>query len=266
MLQQFGFLSDGDLVLTTPSELKGRHQGDAATTTRNLLDSCKGKVLFIDEAYNLDPTRANNSYGNEVIDTLVECIEGNAGSDLCVIMGGYKPQMEQMIRNCNNPGLKGRFNAGEALHFDDFSDEDIRKVLKQQIVNAGLTADPSTLDFAISVITKKRMEDGFRNAGEAEQILGRAKLRLSSRLSKNTPPVTNPKLLIPSDFAGEELSLDKARDAFAGLDHLEYIYSIVEKFEAMVEIAKEEGRKPHEVLADCHMLFLGPPGITDSNN
>ena len=260
MLQQFGFLSDGDLIMTSPSELKGRHQGDAATTTRALLEAAKGKVLFIDEAYNLDPSRANNSYGNEVIDTLVECIEGNAGSDMCVIMAGYKPQMEQMIRNCNNPGLKGRFNAGEALFFEDFSDEDIRKVLKQQVVNAGLSAEPSTLDFAISVITKKRMDDGFRNAGEAEQILGRAKLRLSARLTKTDPPISNKKLLLPGDFAGEEVSLEKARDAFNGLDHIEHILAVLNKFEALVETAKDEGKKPQEVISDCHMLFLGPPG------
>ena len=74
----------------------------SSQTTRSICEAAKGKVLFIDEAYNLDPTRANNSYGNEVIDTLVECVEGNAGSDMCVILAGYKPQMEDMIRNCNN--------------------------------------------------------------------------------------------------------------------------------------------------------------------
>ena len=186
----------------------------------------------------MDPGRANNTYGNEVIDTLVECVQGNAGADMCVIMAGYKPQMEEMIRNCNNPGLKGRFNIAEALNFEDFSDADIKKVLKQQVVHAGLCAEPSTLDYAISIITKKRMEEGFRNAGEAEQILSRAKLRLSSRLTTNDPPVTNPKLLIPADFAGEEASLEKARDAFAGLDNLENVMAVLDKFEALVEVAK----------------------------
>jgi SpoVK/Ycf46/Vps4 family AAA+-type ATPase len=260
MLQQFGFLSDGDLIEVTPSDLKGHHQGDAATRTREVCESAKGKVLFIDEAYNLDPARANNTYGNEVIDTLVECVAGNAGVDMCVIMAGYKPQMEEMFRNCNNPGLKGRFNIGEALMFEDFTDEDIKKVLKQQVVEAGLIAEPGTLDYAISVITKKRMEDGFRNAGEAGQILDRAKLRHSTRLTKNDPPVTHPKRLIPSDFAGEELTLEQARDAFNGLDNLEHVYAVLDKFEALVETAKESGKKPHEVMADSHMLFLGPPG------
>ena len=157
-------------------------------------------------------------------------------------------------------GLKGRFNFSEALLFEDFSDEDIKKVLKGQVIAAGLACEPSTLDYAVSIITKKRMEDGFRNAGEAEQILTRAKLRLSARLTKNNPPVANPKLLIPDDFAGEEVTLEKARDAFNGLENIEHILAILDKFEAMVQTAKEDGKKPHEVMANCHMLFLGPPG------
>ena len=49
MLQQFGFLSDGEIIETSPSDLKGHHQGDAASRTREICESAKGKVLFIDE-------------------------------------------------------------------------------------------------------------------------------------------------------------------------------------------------------------------------
>lgn len=193
-----------------------------------------------------------------MIDTLLEKIEANAGSDMCIVLGGYKPAMEQFFRNANNEGLKRRLNLGEAFIFEDFTDEQIKKVLKSQVVNAGLTCEPSTLDFAVKVISKKRMEDGFGNAGEAEQILTRAKLRISQRVSKD--PSTNFKLLLEDDFAGEETSSLKAREAFAGLEHIEHIEAVLNKFEAMVATATEEGRKPHEEMANMHMLFLGPPG------
>jgi hypothetical protein len=88
ILKDFGFLSDGDLVEVTPSDLKGQAQGEAASRTKALLDSAVGKVVFIDEAYGLDPIRNNNAFGAEVIDTLIEKIDGSAGSNMCVIMAG----------------------------------------------------------------------------------------------------------------------------------------------------------------------------------
>ena len=259
MLKEFGFLSDGDIIMTTPADLKGSAVGEAAARTKALLDSAKGKVLFIDEAYNLDPARMTGTFGAEVLDVILEKIEANAGSDMAVILAGYQPQMEQLFRNVKNPGLKRRFNLGEAFFFEDFSDDDIRQVLKKQVVQAELFADAATLDYAVRLISQKRMEDGFGNAGEAEQMLGRAKLRHSARLSSGVP-VANMKLLIQEDFEGEITSIEKARAAFDGLENTGHVMSVLEKFEAMCSVADEEGRPRHELLSDCHMLFLGPPG------
>lgn len=123
-----------------------------------------------------------------------------------------------------------------------------------------MACEPSTLDFAVEQISKKRMDEAFGNAGEAEQILTKAKLRLSARLSKAGNSGMDMKLLIPADFAGEETSVEKAREAFADLQNIEHIEVVISKFEAMVAICKDEGRKPHEEIANMHMLFLGPPG------
>ena len=173
---------------------------------------------------------------------------------MAVVLAGYKPNMEELFRNANNEGLKRRFNISEAFFFDDFTDQEIKQVLKSQVINTGLICQPSTLDFAVQTISKKRMEDGFGNAGEAEQILTRAKLRLSARISKAAVgTVINKKLLLDEDFAGEETSVEKAREAFAGLENMDHIAAILDKFEAMVSIAKEEGRKPHEVK----YIYLG---------
>jgi AAA+ superfamily predicted ATPase len=66
MLKEFGFLSDGGFVMVTPSDLKGSAVGEGGERTKTLLDGAKGKVVFIDEAYNLDPARHIGSYGAEV--------------------------------------------------------------------------------------------------------------------------------------------------------------------------------------------------------
>lgn len=49
ILKAFKLLSDGDFIETTPSDLKGVAVGEAADRTRKLVESAKGKVVFIDE-------------------------------------------------------------------------------------------------------------------------------------------------------------------------------------------------------------------------
>ena len=181
LLKECGFLSDGDFIEVKPSDLKGQAVGEAASRTSIILQQAKGKVLFIDEAYGLDPDRRNNAFGGDVIDALVEQIDGSAGSDMAVVLAGYKPQMESLFRNCQNPGFKRRFNLDEAFLFEDFSDEELRKVLKDLIVKEELSIDPATLDHAMKLLITRRRLDDFGNAAECSALLDRAKMKLATR-------------------------------------------------------------------------------------
>ena len=73
-----GLLSKGDFISVTPADLTGDAEGGAASNTKAILERARGKVLLIDEAYVLDPRRKNNLYGGNVLDTLVEKLDGNA--------------------------------------------------------------------------------------------------------------------------------------------------------------------------------------------
>lgn len=88
LLKELGLLSNGALVSCTPADLTGDAEGGAAKNTKDLLERCRGKVLLIDEAYVLDPKRKGNSYGGQVLDTLVEKIDGECGSNLAVVLAG----------------------------------------------------------------------------------------------------------------------------------------------------------------------------------
>jgi hypothetical protein len=47
-------LSNGEVVLKTASDFIGSAVGESMAKTKALLELCEGKVLVIDEAYNLD--------------------------------------------------------------------------------------------------------------------------------------------------------------------------------------------------------------------
>lgn len=54
---------------------------------------------------------------------------------------------------------------------------------------------------------------------------------------------------------------DESVDAiFAGLYNISNVQTMVKQIIAMVSIAEKEERDPADVLADSHMVFVGPPG------
>jgi hypothetical protein len=75
-------------------------------------------------------------------------------------------------------------NLAEALKFEDFTDDELRSVLKQMVRKAGLMVDPETVIAATKLVAQGRRLDDFGNAGAVETILGRAKLNKSARLAQ----------------------------------------------------------------------------------
>ena len=69
-----------------------------------------------------------------------------------------------------------RFNLEDAFHFEDFSDEDLKQVLKYGVRKEALKIAPGTVDEAVKNIAARRRLDGFGNAAEVEKGLNRAKV------------------------------------------------------------------------------------------
>lgn len=107
MMKQAGILRKGHLVEVKGRDLCGRYVGETAPKTSAICRDAYGSVLFIDEAYSLFRADTSSSwdYGREALDTLVAEMD-NHRDDLCVIMAGYKEDMENMLSG--NAGLRGR--------------------------------------------------------------------------------------------------------------------------------------------------------------
>lgn len=52
---------------------------------------------------------------------------------MAVILAGYEKEMNALFRNCENSGLKRRFNLSEALQFEDFTDAELLTILKRNV-------------------------------------------------------------------------------------------------------------------------------------
>lgn len=121
-----GILSKGQLVEVDRGGLVAGYVGQTAIKTAKVIESAKGGVLFIDEAYALSD-KGENDFGREAIDTLLKAMEDNR-EDLVVIVAGYDGLMEDFIHS--NPGLESRFN--RFLHFDDYTLDEMVEIFKMR--------------------------------------------------------------------------------------------------------------------------------------
>lgn len=115
------------MVLKTASDFVGSVLGESESKTRAILKAAEGCVLVIDEAYSL---RAGSGVGGKggsggdpyrtaVVDTLVEQVQNVPGEDRCVLLLGYRAEMEEFMRDAN-PGLARRFALDNAFSFEDY--------------------------------------------------------------------------------------------------------------------------------------------------
>lgn len=88
------------------SDLVGKYLGHTALKTQELIDSCTGGVLFIDEVYSLGNEEKKDSFSKECIDTIN--LNLTEKDNFICIIAGYPDEIENCFFSVN-PGLKRRY-------------------------------------------------------------------------------------------------------------------------------------------------------------
>ena len=189
ILSRFGLLSSGESVLENATDFIGAHIGDSEEQTRDIIREAKGKVLMIDEAHMLDPCRNRSASGPDpyrqgAIDTLVGEVQSAPGDDQCVIMCGYKEDMEVILQRAN-PKLARRFPIADAFMFKEFDLEQLREVLDQRMKDSfkcTMTLDAKAL--AMEKLSFAKKLPNFKNGGEINNLIGRAMTNYRMRFNE----------------------------------------------------------------------------------
>ncbi|CAM9145812.1 unnamed protein product, partial [Ectocarpus fasciculatus] len=226
ILKEIGMLSDGSTELKQPSDLIGSAVGEAEKTTSALIKRCRGKVLIIDEAYAL----SNSTFGSNALDTLTGLVQGSPGEDIAVVMIGYEKDMKKMLRG-QNSGLTRRFSFEDAFKFEDFSDEDLERVIVKLVQGNKLKASRSVRQEVIKELAVQRSRPNFGNAGAAVTMVAAAKQRLASRDPHST------------DFTLADFGL--------GRPHLDALSALVQQW------GRDWGDKTQYLNS---YIFVGSPG------
>lgn len=232
------------------------------------MKAAAGKVLVIDEAYGLDAGGRigggqKDPFKTAVIDTIVAEVQNTPGEDLCVLLLGYREQMEEMMTN-SNPGLARRFPLSDAFYFDDFSDADLLRVLNLKLKKQGLKATEDAKNTAIEVLARIRDRPNFGNAGAVENLISRAKEHEQKRTSATGPDNVDPDItFLPQDF---DEDYDRAtgagcscKELFSDIVGCERLISQLEKYQQIAKNMKAHGKDPRTQIP-FNFLFKGPPG------
>jgi len=248
------------VVVKNPADFVGGALGQSEQQTKGILAATTGKVLVIDEAHGLYPgSGTSDPYKLAVIDTIVAEVQSVPGDDRCVLLLGYKDQMEDMFQN-SNPGLARRFPVASGFTFEDFSEDELRLILDMKLKAQGFTADEKAKNTAMAVLGRARNRPNFGNAGEVDILLDTAKAQHQGRVSqKMAKPGSFDAVDFDEDFDRAERVDTDVRLLFAGTVGSEATVALLQGYQASARARKKLDMDPRKAVP-FNFLFRGPPG------
>jgi AAA+ superfamily predicted ATPase len=269
-IRRLGILPQGQLVEVTRYQMVAEYEGQTASKTAKLVESARGGVLFIDEAYSLKHG-ADDRYGQEAIDTLLKLMD-DLRHELIVVLAGYTEPMREFLHL--NPGLQSR--VPNLVEFADFTDEELGRIFDGMCERSGMQVAPPDRALAVAEILKRRKGRHFGNAREVRNLFERAIAQQSARLSRLDLKSLAPAQLSaleysdftapPDDYgasrpagleaAGVPPSLAKL-NALTGLATVKQAIQEVADFYAIRKL-RGAGAQGHDI--GLHMVFVGNPG------
>eukprot|EP00939_MAST-03C_sp_MAST-3C-sp1_P004760 g4760.t1 len=259
ILTALGLLSKGEVVSKTASDFKGDVVGASEQQTKAIIEQAQGCVLLIDEAYGLD----DNLYGKQALDTIVEKVSNEAGGDIAVIMMGYKPQIEKMLRE-QNPGLSRRFNPAFAFEFEDFKNGELLEIMTRYCRKQNIRVSIDVKMEAVKHLGKRRALPNFGNAGALISLVNEAKVRMEARCHRDKSSSERHELSVDDIFGDENPT---GRDPMAVLEELTEIPgskgrpSFKERLRRLgrqIAVRKRDGSSMDGLVG--HYIFTGAPG------
>lgn len=248
------------VVVKNPADFVGSVLGQSEANTKAILASSLGKVLIIDEAYMLAGSSTADPYKTAVIDTIVAEVQSTPGEDRCVLLLGYKDQMEEMFRDVN-PGLARRFPLDSAFVFEDFTDGELHHILDLKLKDVGFHASDQAKQVAIETLRRARNRPNFGNAGEVDIILDRAKGLHQKHLSagKLKKQDTFEAIDFDPDFDRGERAATNLPRLFQDVVGCEALIKQFQGYQTTAATTKALGMDPREHIP-FNFLFKGPPG------
>lgn len=222
---------------------------------KKLFEENKGGVIFLDEMHQLK----DSPEGRLAFRAMIPYLGHPEYADTVFIGAGYKGEMRDLIRDVDD-GAERRFTS---VPFDDYSKDELGKILDKMAVDKQRVIDEPTREAALMRLERERRKmKNFGNAGSVGSMIEVAIKKQTARLSEGDVALTKEALmgLIPEDFAAEKVlspaEVWKEIDALEGLDTLK---KELRTICASIEYDREMGNDPLDSF-EPYFILDGPPG------
>jgi len=174
---KMGILKGNKLIFKTAkrSDLIGKYLGHTSIKTQDMIDSCIGGVLFIDEIYSLGNDEKRDTFAKECIDTIN--LNLTEKKNFICIIAGYVDEIEKCFFSFNS-GLKRRF----PFHYEikDYTATELRKIFVFKLIQSKWNID---LDFTqIDNFIQTNKEDFKYFGGDIDNLILNCKTLHSRRI------------------------------------------------------------------------------------
>ena len=263
MFSSLGLLPGEELVEAKASDLVTGYVGQAGKCTRDMLRKSLGGVLFIDEAYQMDPSRGG-SFMTEAVDELVGALtEDEFKGKLLVILAGYSDDMERMLKT--NPGLKSRFS--ERVYFDDFNEEAVAELLLAELKKVDVPIDKKD-SVALLALSQRLIDESGSSFGNGRDVVTWAKYvyKLVAKRFSQQPKRIGATVSLNSTFGDIERGLDQllnSRKSRAGGQSCAKVMDCGGLLEAA---ATEQRKEPPPAIKQSHSTNVMEQDGTESES
>lgn len=261
ILFEKGVLSGEEYIFVeaTESDLISSNVGGTAEKTMEILESARGGILFIDEAYTLNKT-GNVNFGIEAINTILKFME-DYRDEIMIIFAGYTKEMEQFLKT--NPGLSSR--VPNVFDFEDYSVDEI-VLMGEKILEKGeyVLEDRDYYSFNIKreYLSSLDKSNGRWIRNINEKILKSLANRVIEEDGEDLTTILNRDIDVAINQ--EKHREDSVEDSMYKLEKLIGISKVKEQVKQFIALAdvnkmREEQGKINTSFT-LHSLFLGNPG------
>jgi SpoVK/Ycf46/Vps4 family AAA+-type ATPase len=193
LLASLGVLPGTNFVEASRADLVAGYVGQTAQRTTDVFEQARGGVLFIDEAYTLNPSAdgASSDFGHEAVETLLGLMEDHR-HEIAVIIAGYGEQMTRFL--ATNPGLASRFS--RTLDFPGYSPEVLGLLFERAAAESEYTCADGVIDLARQALGARRSERNFGNARSARTLADRTIAAHARRIGANRAPANMEELSV----------------------------------------------------------------------